>query len=736
MERETCVLAGFTIRNGAARDGAGICGGTWYNRTRATIQNNTIAGNSATVGGGGLAYCRGVIRNSIITDNCADYGGGLYRCEGAILDDTIYGNSADDAGGGLLACDGTITNSIIWGNLAPSGPQLSECSQPTYSCIEKWEQGGLGNISAYPDFANPLAGDYHLHNWSHCIDAGDPYSDFSNEPQPNGARINIGAYGNTPEAASAPEDTDEDLLSDEWEMRFFGNLAQGTFGDPDRDGWSNFQEYRQGTNPTLFGMCYVDGAVPLSGDGTSWETPFETIQEGIDGVSRGAIVSVAEGTYVENIAFGNKSITLTSTDPLNSTVVANTIIDGKQSGPVVTFYGFEGKASVLSGFTIRDGSAANGGGICGNRTLATIRNNVIAGNSADGNGGGLYDCAGIVQNNVIIGNSANYGGGLHGCHGDIENNTISENSARYGGGLARCDGTIESNTISANSADQYGGGLARCHGEIRDNTITRNSAGMYGGGLYACHGIIQSNTINANSSGYRGGGLDNCLATIHSNVIAGNWATWNGGGLYACDGTILNNTIVANSAGYCGGGLDYCLGPIENCIISANRALHGDQLYDSSVPTYSCILDWTPPGRGDGNIAADPRFLDAENGDFRLSPSSLCIDMGFNDLDLPDTDIVGMHRIMYGGKSLTVDMGAYEYYINRIELDVNSDITLTWSSLSGKTYAVHFSTDMMSWQLAAHSVPSTGDTVTTWLDVTAPLLNPDVHTRYYKIKEN
>ena len=36
---------------------------------------------------------------------------------------------------------------------------------------------------------------------SPCIDAGDPAADFSNEPQPNGGRVNIGAYGNTPEAS-------------------------------------------------------------------------------------------------------------------------------------------------------------------------------------------------------------------------------------------------------------------------------------------------------------------------------------------------------------------------------------------------------------------------------------------------------------------------------------------------------------------------------------------------------
>lgn len=50
--------------------------------------------------------------------------------------------------------------------------------------------------------------DYHLQNVydaypadSPCIDAGDPTDDYSNEPVPNGDRINQGRYGNTPEAA-------------------------------------------------------------------------------------------------------------------------------------------------------------------------------------------------------------------------------------------------------------------------------------------------------------------------------------------------------------------------------------------------------------------------------------------------------------------------------------------------------------------------------------------------------
>ena len=38
---------------------------------------------------------------------------------------------------------------------------------------------------------------------SPCIDASDPKDDWSNEPQPHGWRVNMGAYGNTREASKS-----------------------------------------------------------------------------------------------------------------------------------------------------------------------------------------------------------------------------------------------------------------------------------------------------------------------------------------------------------------------------------------------------------------------------------------------------------------------------------------------------------------------------------------------------
>ncbi len=386
--------------------------------------------------------------------------------------------------------------------------------------------------------------------------------------------------------------------------------------------------------------------------------------------------------------------------------------------------------------TITGNSAGlDGGGLFG--CDAAIQNNTITGNSATGEysaGGGLYGCDGAIQSNTITGNSALYGGGLCTCYGTIQNNGITGNSATYdGGGLARCMGTIHNNTITGNSAEVDGGGLVFCDGTTQNNTITGNTAGS-GGGLAKCHGTIQNNTITGNSAEVDGGGLRYCGGTIQNNTITRNSAEWAGGGLSDCHGTILNNTVTGNSAQWHGGGLYYCNGTIRNCIVWANTAPSRPQLHDSSIPNFSCIESWS--GGGEGNTASEPRFLDLKAGDYRLQEGSPCIDAGYNDPALPATDIAGMHRVMYGGKSLTVDMGAWEYYVNILSRELGGNAVLTWSSVAGKTYSIYRSSDMVNWQTAEELAPSMGEMTTQWLDPTQPLLSPGVRCRFYRIKEN
>jgi hypothetical protein len=72
------------------------------------------------------------------------------------------------------------------------------------------------------------------------------------------------------------------------------------------------------------------------------------------------VVAVDMGIHFENIRFGGKNITLRSMNPTDWDSVQDTIIQGVQVGPVVTFSGTEDASCVLSGFTIRNARAGFG----------------------------------------------------------------------------------------------------------------------------------------------------------------------------------------------------------------------------------------------------------------------------------------------------------------------------------------------------------------------------------------
>ncbi|MDP2898436.1 MAG: hypothetical protein Q8Q12_18005 [bacterium] len=228
---------------------------------------------------------------------------------------------------------------------------------------------------------------------------------------------------------------------------------------------------------------------------------YSTIQAAIDAAPEGDTIAVSPGTHVENISFGGKNVVLCSTDPTNPEVVAATTIDGNQAGSVVTFAGTENESCVLTGFTIRNGKARHGAGICGGtwdlHAHATIRGNVIASNWAGGDewphgaGGGLVYCDGLIENNLVTANRAS--------------SSPRSSQPTGGGGLHACNGEIRDNIISNNRSEAFGegGGLCTCTGVIHDNVITGNAAN-HGGGLYGCDGIVSNNQIIGNTA-LRGG---------------------------------------------------------------------------------------------------------------------------------------------------------------------------------------------------------------------------------------
>lgn len=63
------------------------------------------------------------------------------------------------------------------------------------------------NLTEDPRFVDSGGGDLHLAPDSPGIDAGSPLSPWEDEPAPNGCRANMGVYGGTSEATSAPDAT-------------------------------------------------------------------------------------------------------------------------------------------------------------------------------------------------------------------------------------------------------------------------------------------------------------------------------------------------------------------------------------------------------------------------------------------------------------------------------------------------------------------------------------------------
>ena len=222
-------------------------------------------------------------------------------------------------------------------------------------------------------------------------------------------------------------------------------------------------------------------------------------------------------------------------------------------------------------------------------------------------------------NCVIIGNSARYGGGafratLLGC-------VVCNNTAVTGAGARFC--ILSNCVVFSNAASANGGGGEMCT---------------------AYNSIVASNVAATGS----GGGvwwtpLFNCL-------VSGNQAGQNGGGVYGSGGSIINCTVVGNSALNGGGVYNAAL---ANSIVYYNSATTSND-YSSCTLNYSCAV---PKPAGAGNFTNAPMFLDLAGNDLHLLPSSPCINTGYNPSAPGTLDLDGHPRIDSG----TVDVGAYEF---------------------------------------------------------------------------
>ena len=202
--------------------------------------------------------------------------------------------------------------------------------------------------------------------------------------------------------------------------------------------------------------------------------------------------------------------------------------------------------------------------------------------------------------------------------------------------------------------------------------------------------LISGNIIQGNSAGGNGGGVViGSSPVLLNNVITGNTAS-QGGGVYAFANqgqpAFVNNTIADNSAGvgtqlyidaadgnveiannllidFTGSGAVFCgstSGQIP--VFNHNDVFSVQSSTGAAAPAYTGAC---PDTTGtNGNLQADPNFVDHVSGNFHLQPGSVALDAGDNlAANLPVTDVEGNPRLAASNSATCsgiVDLGAYE----------------------------------------------------------------------------
>ncbi len=666
-----------------------------------TVRNCIIQGNDGIgIDAADVTYVHGCI----IVGN---QGGGI-NC---VFEDyleavncSIIANYTTGVAAGIEPADiSYIRNSIVWGNRTDEGfddrSQIDHFDDPIVerSCVEGgWE--GVGNIDADPLFVSDLGSglgqtlfDVRLMPGSPCTDAGDN--------------------------ALVPVDLTEDV-----------------FGCPritDIDG-DTTARVNMGATETMH-LVATAGVAPTLQSLINSAGPCESV------------ILAGPGSYPEQLETVGDPVAIIATDGPATTIInadgLGRAINCDEGEPVVTIKGFtlrgnnrvigrgavaraaNGSTLLLEDCIIQPATAPDGGAVAAISGNIGLINTSIDDCVATNAGGAIYARdAGVSINGASLSrNSAGTTGGAidaEGCTLQISDCVLKDNQAIGDGGAINALTSllfIEQSTLSNNNTTGLGGAI-RLTGESADSEIRECSfeqnIGLSGGALHVdtLDLDIAETAFFGNEAAMAGGAL---LVGLDGDVkvamlfFSGNEAPTaaaagiSGGELEGERITASNNTTNGADGGIVVVAADGIL-TLINSIIGTPGETSIDVITGTPSLEYCAILGGFP---GDGNINADPLFVDPDGADdiigtadddCYLMPTSPCINAGTFDLNsapIAYHDIAGEAPTLYS----IDDMGAYEF---RCPGDADGDGTVTFDDLN----------ELLEWWGATGVTGAEGDT--------------------------